>query len=186
MTEQKQEETMAAKLVEKLRIIVFPILGVVLILCSGHVTRILPYLLGGAMALTAVLRGINDYKTRKLVQDHSDELTSCIVLLIMGVAFILQGSNALGAIGTTWAMIGIGKASKSLKQAICRLYQRQHFAIPAIEFLLRMTLALILLFHPFEKFSTHIIILGLELIAVSIRLPQSLPFWNNSKDKETQ
>lgn len=57
MTEQKQEETMAAKLVEKLRIIVFPILGVVLILCSGHVTRILPYLLGGAMALTAVLRG---------------------------------------------------------------------------------------------------------------------------------
>ena len=65
MNEQKQEETMAAKLVEKLRIIVFPILGVVLILCSGHVTRILPYLLGGAMALTAVLRGINDYKTRK-------------------------------------------------------------------------------------------------------------------------
>lgn len=176
---------MAAKLVEKLRIIVFPILGVVLILCSGHVTRILPYLLGGSMALTAVLRGI-DYKTRKLVQDHSDELTSCIVLLIMGVAFILQGSNALGAIGTTWAMIGIGKASKSLKQAICRLYQRQHFAIPAIEFLLRMTLALILLFHPFEKFSTHIIILGLELIAVSICLPQSLPFGNNSKDKETQ
>ena len=100
--------------------------------------------------------------------------------------FILQGSNALGAIGTTWAMIGIGNASKSLKQAICRLYQRQHFAIPAIEFLLRMTLALILLFHPFEKFSTHIIILGLELIAVSIRLPQSLPFGNNSKDKETQ
>ena len=45
MTEQKQEETMATKLVEKLRIIVFPILGVVLILCSGHVTRILPYLL---------------------------------------------------------------------------------------------------------------------------------------------
>lgn len=69
---------MATKLVEKLRIIVFPILGVVLILCSGHVTRILPYLLGGAMALTAVLRGINDYKTRKLVQDHSDELmTTC-------------------------------------------------------------------------------------------------------------
>ena len=62
------------------------------------------------------------------------------------------------------------------------MYQKQHFAIPAIEFLLRMTLALILLFHPFEKFSAHIIILGLELIAVSTRLPQSLPFGNNSKN----
>lgn len=177
---------MTAKLVENIRNIVFPILGVVFILFSDHVTRILPYLLGGAMVLASILWGINAFQNQNLVWEHSEELTYSIILIIMGVAFILQGSNALGAIGTTWAMIGIGKASKSLKQAICRLYQRQHFAIPAIEFLLRMTLALILLFHPFEKFSTHIIILGLELIAVSIRLPQSLPFGNNSKDKETQ
>lgn len=118
------------------------------------------------------------------MREHSEELTYSIILMIMGVAFILQGSNALGAIGTTWAMIGIGKASKSLKQAFYRLCQKDHFAIPMIEFLLRMTLALILLFHPYEKFSTHIIILGLELIAVSTRLPQSLPFRNNSKDKD--
>ena len=175
---------MAAKLVEKLRIIVFPILGVVLILCSGHVTRILPYLLGGAMVLASILWGINAFQNQNLVREHSEELTYSIILMIMGVAFIVQGSNALGAIGTTWAMIGIGKASKSLKQVFYRLCQKQHFAIPMIEFLLRMTLALILLFHPFEKFSTHIIILGLELIVVSIRLPQSLPFGNNSKDKD--
>lgn len=177
---------MKAKLVENIRNIVFPVLGVVFILFSDHVTRILPYLLGGAMVLASILWGINAFQNQNLAREHSEELTYSIILMIMGVAFILQGSNALGAIGTTWAMIGIGKASKSLKQAICRLYQKQHFAIPAIEFLLRMTLALILLFHPFEKFSTHIIILGLELIAVSIRLPQSLPFGNNSKDKETQ
>ncbi|MGN0427308.1 MAG: DUF308 domain-containing protein [Agathobacter sp.] len=176
---------MTSKLVEKIRNIVFPILGVVFILLSDHVTRILPYLLGGAMVLTAILWGINAFQNRNLALEHPEGFTSGIVWMIMGVAFILQGSNALGAIGTTWAMIGIGKASKSLKQAIRRLCQKQHFAIPMIEFLLRMTLALLLLFHPFEKFSTHIIILGLELIAVSIRLPQSLSFGNNSKDKKT-
>ena len=175
---------MTSKLVEKIRNIVFPILGVVFILLSDHVTRILPYLLGGAMVLTAILWGINAFQNQNLVREHSEELTYSIILMIMGVAFIVQGSNALGAIGTTWAMIGIGKASKSLKQVFYRLCQKQHFAIPMIEFLLRMTLALILLFHPFEKFSTHIIILGLELIVVSIRLPQSLPFGNNSKDKD--
>ena len=175
---------MAAKLVENIRNIVFPILGVVFILFSDHVTRILPYLLGGAMVLASILWGINAFQNQNLVREHSEELTYSIILMIMGVAFIVQGSNALGAIGTTWAMIGIGKASKSLKQVFYRLCQKQHFAIPMIEFLLRMTLALILLFHPFEKFSTHIIILGLELIVVSIRLPQSLPFGNNSKDKD--
>ena len=176
---------MTAKLVENIRNIVFPILGVVFILFSDHVTRILPYLLGGAMVLASILWGINAFQNQNLVREHSEELTYSIILMIMGVAFILQGSNALGAIGTTWAMIGIGKASKSLKQVFYRLCQKQHFAIPMIEFLLRMTLALLLLFHPFEKFSTHIIILGLELIAISIRLPQSLSFGNNSKDKKT-
>lgn len=136
------------------------------------------------MVLASILWGINAFQNQNLVREHSEELTYSIILIIMGVAFIVQGSNALGAIGTTWAMIGIGKASKSLKQVFYRLCQKQHFAIPMIEFLLRMTLALILLFHPFEKFSTHIIILGLELIVVSIRLPQSLPFGNNSKDKD--
>ncbi len=176
---------MTAKLVENIRNIVFPILGVVFILFSDHVTRILPYLLGGAMVLASILWGINAFQNQNLVREHSEELTYSIILIIMGVAFIVQGSNALGAIGTTWAMIGIGKASKSLKQVFYRLCQKQHFAIPMIEFLLRMTLALLLLFHPFEKFSTHIIILGLELIAISIRLPQSLSFGNNSKDKKT-
>lgn len=174
---------MTAKIVENIRNIVFPILGVIFILFSNHVTRILPYLLGGAMVLASILRGINAFQNQNLVREHSEELTYSIILMIMGVSFILQGSNALGAIGTTWAMIGIGKASKSLKQAFYRLCQKDHFAIPMIEFLLRMTLALILLFHPYEKFSTHIIILGLELIAVSTRLPQSLPFRNKSKDK---
>ena len=175
---------MTAKIVENIRNIVLPILGVIFILFSNHVTRILPYLLGGAMVLASILWGINAFQNQNLVREHSEELTYSIILMIMGVSFILQGSNALGAIGTTWAMIGIGKASKSLKQAFYRLCQKDHFAIPMIEFLLRMTLALILLFHPYEKFSAHIIILGLELIAVSTRLPQSLPFRSNSKDKD--
>ena len=36
-------------------------------------------------------------------------------------------------------------------------------------FLARITLALLLLFDPFEKVSAHIMILGMALIAVSIR-----------------
>lgn len=35
---------------------------------------------------------------------------------------------------------------------------------------MRLTFSVMLLFYPVEKFETHVILLGLELIAVSIRL----------------
>lgn len=38
------------------------------------------------------------------------------------------------------------------------------------EFLVRLTFSVMLLFYPTEKFEAHIVLLGLELIAVSIRL----------------
>ena len=38
------------------------------------------------------------------------------------------------------------------------------------EFLIRLTLSVLLLLDPMGKFETHVLILGLELIAVSLRL----------------
>ena len=52
---------MTAKIVENIRNSVFPILGVIFILFSNHVTSILPYLLGGAMVLASILWGINAF-----------------------------------------------------------------------------------------------------------------------------
>lgn len=73
------------------------------------------------------------------------------------------------ALGITWAVIGIRKASKSLNAAIRQFFCRNNnCVIPMIEFFVRITLALLLLFNPIEKISNHVIILGLEIIAVSI------------------
>ena len=72
------------------------------------------------------------------------------------------------------------KASKSLGRAIQQIDAKEHFIAPIMEFLLRITLALILLFDPFEKFSTHIAILGLELIVTSIRFSKNFfPAWED-------
>lgn len=93
-------------------------------------------------------------------------------MFIMGVAFIVQGVNSLGPIGTTWAIIGIRKASKSLKQAIKQIYMKKQFVVPFLGFLIRIALALLLLFDSLEKLSTHVVILGLELVATSIRIKE--------------
>lgn len=42
------------------------------------------------------------------------------------------------------------------------------------EFLVRFVFSVMLLFYPTEKFETHIMLLGLELIVVSVRLTKNL------------
>lgn len=158
----------------------FPIIGTLCIVFPDGVTAALPYLLGGAMVLTAVVRGIRDIRNREVLSCSSYALAQGLVLLIMGMAFIVQGPKSLGPMGTTWAIIGIRKASKSLGQAIRRIHAKEHFFVPMMGFLLRITLALILLFNPFEKFSTHVAILGLELIVTSVRFSRDfLSVWDD-------
>ena len=147
----------------------FPIIGAVCIFFPEHVTKGLPYLLGGAMAVDGAAHIAIYIQSKPLSDDRSDQLARGLVLLIMGCAFMLQGARSLGAVGITWSIIGIRKASKSLSEMIRRIRHKEHFLSSLLLFLARITLALLLLFDPFEKVSAHIMILGMELIAVSIR-----------------
>lgn len=157
------------KILSNIKCFLFPVLGVICVLFAEHITLILPYLLGCTMVLAGILMGIGHFQNNRFLERDSADLAYGIIIFVMGIAFIIQGSNALGPLGTTWAIIGILKASKSLDQAIQQIYIKKGFIAPVAEFLVRMMLALVLLFKPFDKFSTHVVILGLELIAISVR-----------------
>lgn len=71
----------------------FPIIGVVCILLPGYVTAVLPYLLGGAMVLAGMVRGVNDIRNKAFLSRSSNGLAYGLILLIMGTAFIMQGGK---------------------------------------------------------------------------------------------
>ena len=52
------------------------------------------------------------------------------------------------------------------------MYQHQPAILLIVEAVIRIILALALLFAPFEKFAPHIVLLGLELILANVKLPQ--------------
>lgn len=58
--------------------------------------------------------------------------------------------------------------NNQMSWAIRKIYNKKHFIVPIVEFLIRIILALLLLFNPLGKFTNHVVILGLELIVVSI------------------
>ena len=148
----------------------FPVIGLLCVFCSEHITAVLPYLLGAAMILAGLIRGALYIQGRGSPDQNAAELSYGLVMLIMGIVFVIQGPNALGPLGTTWGIIGIRKASKSLERTIERIRVKHGFVRPLAEFLIRLGLALVLLFDPFEKFSAHIVILGIELMVISVRL----------------
>ena len=165
------------KTILKVKSILFPFIGVICILFSDKVTFLLPYLLGSAMVLVGVLMVASYFQEKKFLEKQSDELAYSIMIFIMGIAFLLKGTNSLEALGITWAIIGIRKASKSLNGAIRQFfYRKKHFVVLMVEFLIRISLALLLLFNPLEKLSNHVIILGLELIAISIPFAKLFPY----------
>ena len=72
----------------------FPIIGVICVLFPRCVTTTLPYLLGGTMIFVGILKVLNDIQNRKLFNQYPYELAHGMILLIMGTAFVLQGSKA--------------------------------------------------------------------------------------------
>lgn len=149
----------------------FPITGLICIFFSEHVTAILPYLLGGTMLTVGALRTITHAHPREHSVQSTDELSQGLVLFVVGVMFLIKGESAINAVGIVWAIIGIRKAAQSLDQAIVLYFAKKHFLISALTFIVRLTLALVLLFNPFDKFSTHIMILGFEMIAITLKFP---------------
>ena len=159
------------------RHIFFLLLGILCVTVPSSMTKALPYLAGGSMVLVGTLMIAAYIKEKQFYEAISEDLAFGAVFALTGLFFLLKGPQALGAVGTVWALIGLVKSGKSLNRMIQRVVLKEPFFKSLLEFLIRLSLSLILLFDPFEKITTHIVILGLELIFSNIRLqePEALP-----------
>ena len=148
----------------------FAAIGLVCAAFPRQITAVLPYVLGGAMSAAGIIYGISCSRSREAWADRSSELANTLILLVVGILCMFHGSDSIVPLGTTWAIIGLRKASKSLSRMIRSHGKGMEFYTSFAEFLVRLTFSVMLLFYPAEKFETHVVLLGLELIVVSIRL----------------
>lgn len=153
----------------------FAIIGLLCVIFPEQITAALPYVLGISMAGAGILYCLPYFRGREARAEHSAELASGCVLLVVGIVCVVHGAGFIGPIGIVWAIIGIRKAARSLSRAIQKFGANMACVVSFIEFMVRMTLSVLLLLYPMEKFVGHIVLLGLELIAVSIRPAKRLP-----------
>lgn len=150
--------------------ILFAVIGLLCTLFPQQITAALPYVLGGAMAAAGTVCAASYFRGGEERAARTEELGRSLVLLVVGLVCAIQGEQAVVPLGTTWAVIGLRKASKSLSRALSGPRKGLAFFAQLTEFLLRLALSVLLLLDPMGKFETHVLILGLELVAVSVRL----------------
>lgn len=149
---------------------VFIAIGLLCIAFPSQITKALPYVLGGTMAAAGIVYGAAYFRCREAWAEHSTELAAGLLLFVVGVLCIVHGADSIGPLGVTWAIIGLRKASKSLAKVIQSHGKGIAFYTSLAEFLARLTFSTMLLFYPIEKFKNHVVLLGFELLAVSIRI----------------
>lgn len=96
----------------------FAAIGLLCVLFSGSITTVLPYILGGAMMAVGIAYGIVYFRNSANRAECASELSSGLVLFVVGALCIIHGVDSIGAMGTTWAILGLRKASRSLTRAI--------------------------------------------------------------------
>lgn len=160
------------KCLNKIPSVAFWVIGVLCMLFPARVAGVLPFLLGGVMLAVGLLRGMAYLQNKEFLDPDTPGMGQDIILVVMGVVFWCAGSEAIGLMGVVWGILGLRKAAGTVDQALRKLYRHQKALLLVVEAVVRVILALALLFDPFEKFSAHVVLLGVELIVANVQLPQ--------------
>lgn len=160
------------KPIDKIPSAAFLLVGILCILLPAQVADILPFLLGGVMLVVGVINSGTYLRGKRFLEGEAPEMGQDIILLVMGVVFLCAGADSVGLMGAVWGIIGLRKAAGTIDQALRQIYFHQSAFLLSVEAVIRVILALALLFDPFEKFPHHIVLLGFELIITNIRLPR--------------
>ena len=151
-----------------------PLLGLVCVFFSRHLTKILPLLMGSAMLIVGGLRLWHSLRDKEYLTLETNRAAGAVVLFVMGVVFLRAKGDALGLMGTTWGLIGLTKSVEEINLVLYQLAHQEKFLLRALKAGVTLLLAIILLFDPFESFSHHVIILGFELVITSVKLKRHM------------
>ena len=138
--------------------IVIGIMGVLILIFPVIFANAVPYILGLALIAQGIVSLIALYKYKK---ETKARIGGIVIFLVLGIAILFHTSKAIGPIGCMWAMISLYEVAEELTESIeNKCFTLKTFIVSAVS----ITLAIMLLFDPFEHFAVHLRILGLEMV----------------------
>lgn len=148
-----------------------PLIGLSCIFFSEHLSVLLPYIMGAALIIVGGGRLIIGLLLMLRGYAGVVDVGSSIVILIVGIVAAIRGPNAVRMIGTVWGLIGIQESAQGIQSVISALHTRQRFAGTLAASIFRLVVALMLLFDPVANLAHHVIIMGVDILADTVKHP---------------
>ena len=168
---EKENNKSEHKVIKTIYRLLLPVVGVACIVAPGKVVIWLPAVLGSIMILTGAVDIFFSLKNKKYLdkQERYEKKASSLILATMGVCFLLGGGKTVLLMGITWGLLGLQEVNEELKNILLNKSEKKPWKMKAVCAALKFVLSLALIFEPLEKFSFHIMLLGLEIIVVTLK-----------------
>lgn len=140
--------------------------GAACLLLTRQVYRVLPYILGGAMAVIGINHVACGLWTKEYQSSETKLTANGIVYFFLGAVILYHHADADAVIGSIWGVLGLMKGSEALNTALYSLSQKKPFAAKAIHAVIELSLGFLLLTDPSSAVAHHVFLLGLELALV--------------------
>ena len=168
---EKENKTPKYKVIKTIYRLLLPVVGAVCIVVPGKVVIWLPAVLGSIMILTGVIDIFLSIKKKEYLgkNERYEKKASSLILVTMGICFLLGGEKTLLLMGITWGLLGLQEVNGELKNILMDKSEKKPWKKKSLCVALKLVLSLALIFEPLEKFTFHIMLLGLEIIAVTLK-----------------
>ncbi len=139
------------------QVYVFAIIGIVLIIFPDVITALAPYIIGIALVVYSVINIITGIKH----PDSEVRLGDAVIKGILGLIILFQEEKSISVIGIIWAMESFYETAEEIDKYKAK---RKFHIISLLSMIISIILAASLIMDPFEHFTVHVIVLGIEMI----------------------
>ena len=136
------------------------------LLLTQQVYRLLPFLLGGLLAVIGLNYTLCGLWTKEYETRDTKLTANGIVYFLLGLVMLYHHDQADAVIGSVWGILGLMKGSEALNDALYSMAHKEHFAARGVQAAIELALAFLLLVDPSTSVQHHVFLLGLELAAV--------------------
>jgi len=138
--------------------IVFGIMGILLIIFPVQFTQAIPWMLGLGLIANGIVMIIALVKYR---QEANVKAGRIVIVIVLGFAILFHRAEAIAPIGAIWAMVSLYEVGEEITES----FETRRFSVFRIIAAAFSTfLAILLMFNPFDHFTVHVQILGLEML----------------------
>ncbi len=136
-------------------------LGIVFILFANRITSYAPYIAGAVLILYAAINVFTAIR----YPESGINLGDAVIRGIVGIILLLETKQAIAILGIVWAVISLNDAAKEIND----YFRTKKFRIiGAVGIVFTIIISALLMLDPFEHFSFHVRILGIEMIAETL------------------